>query len=84
MYQLESILLENVVLCKSLPKRITGVEMLFTFLNFFLDENKIPSDNYADIFTNGAMAMSGIINGMIQRKQYCQTWYSGHCVIHNM
>lgn len=52
--------------------------MLFIFLNFFLDENKILSDNYADICSNEAMAMDGIINGVIQRKQYCQTWCSGH------
>lgn len=57
-YQHENGLLEDLLLCKSLPTRTTGVE-IFGLLNSFLEENKIPWDNCIDICTDGAKAMSG-------------------------
>lgn len=45
-------LLEDLLLCESLPTRTTGVEM-FGFLNSFFEENKTPWENWVDIYTDG-------------------------------
>jgi hypothetical protein len=42
-----------------------GVE-IFDLLNSFLEGNDIPWENCVDICTDGAKAMSNIINGAVQ------------------
>ncbi|XP_060846317.1 zinc finger BED domain-containing protein 5-like [Rhopalosiphum padi] len=81
-YQYESTLLEDLLLCKSLPTRATGVE-IFDLLNPFLEGNEIPWENCVDICTDGAKAMSGTINGAVQRiKNIAKNCSSSHCMIH--
>ncbi|KAL4149761.1 hypothetical protein QTP88_003629 [Uroleucon formosanum] len=53
-YQHESTLLEDLLLCKSLPSRTTGAE-IFDLLNSFLEGNEIPWENCVDICTDGAI-----------------------------
>ncbi|XP_008178235.1 zinc finger BED domain-containing protein 5-like [Acyrthosiphon pisum] len=81
-YQHESTLLEDLLLCKSLPIRTTGAE-IFDLLNSFLEGNEIPWENCVDICsTDGAKAMSGIINGAVQRiKNIAKNCSSSHCMI---
>jgi len=81
-YQHESTLLEDLLLCKSLPTRTTIVE-IFDLLNSFIEGNEIPWENCFDICTDGAKAMSGTINGAVQRpKNIGKNCSSSHCMIH--
>src|SRR5215469_32185 len=81
-YPYENSFEEDMLMCSPLPTNTTGDE-IFNKINIFFEENHLSWNNYIDICTDGAKAMTGKTAGSASRiKSKAPHCRSSHCILH--
>ena len=81
-YEFDGKIHEDILFCQSLPTRTTSLA-LFTCLNEFVEANKMDWSKCCGITTDGARAMTGVLNGLISLvKAKAPNIMTIHCCLH--